>query len=372
MRLVPIECVKEGCYLAKTIFDDDGRALLKSGVMLTDSIINRIKSIQIYSLYIIDEYSDNEIEDIIKPELRQKSIKTIKETFSSVERFNQTFDHKMSSSQNLNTVIKEREKYFLDIYDIAEELLDEILSNKNVMVNLVDIKSMDNYTYQHSVNVAILSVILGMQLQLNKYDLLDLSVGALVHDIGKTFIPTDILMKPGPLTEKEFNIAKEHTTKGYDYLKNISDISSKARVISLQHHERVDGKGYPENRKGNEINNLARIVAIADVYDALTSDRPYRRALIPSEAIEYIMANSSTHFDYNMVRAFSRVIVPYPKGTLVKLSNGEIGVVENTLPNFPLRPNIKIIKSEYKSREGKTISLIKNLSLVIKDIVYEL
>lgn len=365
MRLIPIECVKEGTYLAKTIFDNEGRPLLREGAKLSNKIIEKIKSIQVYSLYIIDEYSDMEIDDIIKPELRQKAITSVKETFSSLDKFS-----KSSPSKYSNKLIKERELYFESIYDVAEELLDQILSDNHVMVHLVDIKSLDNYTYQHCVNVAVLSLILGIQLQLNKYDLLDLCIGALVHDIGKSFIPTTLLFKEGPLTKDELLIMKTHTTLGYDYLRNISGISAKSRIISLQHHEWYDGTGYPENRRGEEINKFSRIVSIADVYDALTSDRPYRRALSPNEAIEYIMANSSTQFDYEIVKAFSRIIVPYSKGTLVKLSNGDIAVVEDTLPNFPLRPNIKIVKSSDPSRNGLKIKLVKSLSLVIENIQY--
>ncbi|MBU5592193.1 HD-GYP domain-containing protein [Clostridium sp. MSJ-4] len=367
MRLVPIECVKEGAYLAKTIFDDEGRPLLREGVKLSKNMINRIKSIHIYSVYIIDEYSQAEIDDIIKPELRQKAIGTIKGTFSSIDKFSKAYPSKSN-----NSLIKEREKYFDSIYSVAEELLEEILSNSSIMVNLVDIKSLDSYTYQHCVNVAVLSLILGIQLQLNKYDLLDLCVGALVHDIGKSFVPAEVLFKPGPLNDQELLIMQEHVTKGYDYLRGVLAISSKSRIIALQHHEKYDGSGYPEQRKGTEINYLARIVAIADVYDALTSDRPYRRALSPNESMEYIMANASTHFDYDMVKAFARVIVPYPKGTLVKMSNGEIAVVGDTIPNFPLRPNITVVKSSDPSREGTEISLVKNLSLVIENVEYEI
>lgn len=366
MRLVPIEFVKPGQYLAKTIFDDDGRILLRDGIKLTPNLIRRVKEMQIFSLYIIDEYSQTELEDMVKPELRQKAIKSLKETFFSMDKFSSLPTEKLSPA-----MIKERESYFSSIYDIAEELIDEILSRENLMINLVDIKSMDSYTYQHSVNVAILSLILGMQLQLPKTELKELCVGALVHDIGKGLIPQEILLKPGPLTDSEFSIMKEHVTRGYQYLRGILDISAKSRIVALQHHEKFNGTGYPEGRKGNEINNLARIVAIADVYDALTSDRPYRRALSPNESIEYIMANCSTHFDYEMVKAFSKAIVPYPKGTLVRLSNGDIGLVEETLPNFPLRPTVKIIKSHGDFQNGDIVKLVENLSIVIESIEYE-
>lgn len=371
MRLIPIECVREDCYLARTIFDENGRALLKEGVKLTSNLIQRIKDINIYSLYIVDEYSEQEIEDIIKPELRQRSIKLVRETFCNVERI---YSSLYSSSLNKNkkeTLLKQKECYLGSIHSLAEELLDNILSNKNIMVSLVDIKSMDNYTYQHSTNVAIISLVVGIGLRLPKKDLLDLCIGALLHDIGKVFVDKSILLKQGALTNDEYAMMKEHPEQGYTYLKSITTLNSNSRMIVLQHHERDDGKGYPNGRSGSKINKLAKIVAIADVYDALTSDRPYRKALCPNEAFEYILGNAGTIFDYDAVKAFSTIIVPYPQGTLVKLSNGDVGIVESTTPNYPLRPSIKILKSKDYSKIGSTIDLVSELSLVISSVQYE-
>lgn len=363
MRMIPIESVREGCYLGKTMFDDEGRILLKEGVQLTNSIINRIKSLGIYSLYIIDEYSAKEIEDVIKPELRQKAIRTIKDTFLNLE----TLNSKGSSDKRL-LQIKEREGFFTSIRDLSDDLIDELLSKKNILINLVDIKSMDNYTYQHCVNVAVLSLIIGIRLGLNRLELRDLCIGALVHDVGKILVPKEIILKPSKLTDDEFIIIKQHTTKGYDYLRKILDISAPARIVALQHHEHYNGKGYPENRTGTDISKLSRIVAIADVYDALTSDRPYRRGMSPNDAIEYIMARGSMQFDYDIVKIFSKVIIPYPEGTMVKLSNGDYAVVEKVFENFPMRPLVKIVKSNDKSREGKFANLIDTLYLVIESI----
>ena len=324
MRLVPIEFAKPGDCLAKTIFDNDGRVLLREGVTLTDIFLVRIKRLQIYSLYITDEYSEALIDDVIKPELRQHAIKAIKETFYSFEKYNL---YSNTTNFNEKKFAKEKQTYFESIGSIAKDIIDEIISKKNVMISLVDIKSMDNYTYQHSVNVAVLSLVLGVQLQLNQHELYTLCMGALIHDIGKVLIPKDIILKPGPLTDEEFKTIKEHTTKGYDYLRGCLEISAPSRIVALQHHEKVNGNGYPDNIKNKSINRFARIVAIADVYDALTSDRPYRKAMSPNDAVEYIFAHGDTQFDYEMVKAFSKAVVPYPPGTLVKLSTGDIGVV---------------------------------------------
>ncbi|MBU3187087.1 HD-GYP domain-containing protein [Clostridium estertheticum] len=341
MRLLPIEFAKPGDFLAKTIFDNDGRILLREGVALTDFYLTSIRRLQIFSIYISDEYNEAEIEDVIKPELRQHAIKAIKEAFYSFEKYSL-----YSTNTNIDEkkVSKEKRTYFDSIGNIAKEIIDEIISKKNVMINLVDIKSMDNYTYQHSVNVAVLSLVLGVQLQLNQNELYTLCIGALLHDIGKTLIPKQIILKPGPLTDEEYKTIKEHTTKGYDFLKGCLEISAPARIV-----------------------------AIADVYDALTSHRPYSKAMCPNDAVEYIFSHGDTQFDYEMVKVFSKAVVPYPPGTLVKLSTGDIGVVMAVFPNFALRPQVKIIKKGKNSNSnevGTTVSLISQLDIVIKNIEF--
>ncbi|HEY5524439.1 MAG TPA: HD-GYP domain-containing protein [Clostridium sp.] len=368
MRIIPIECIRDGSFLGKTIYDDSGRVLLKKGAELTDAILNKVKELQMLSLYILDEYSEGEVDDIIKPELRQKTIAILKGTFANISRFNSVNNIDVTNRK----VTKQDLEYFQAINSIAEELLENILSNKNILVNLVDIKSMDNYTYQHCVNVAILSLIMGIGLKLPKRALINLCVGALVHDIGKVFVSKEITNKKGPLTSDEYGLMKEHPKKGYDYLSKYYELNSVCKIITLQHHERVDGGGYPEGLNQDKINYLSKIVSIADVYDALTSDRSYRRALCASDALEYIMANVGSMFDYEMVTIFTKLIVPFPFGTIVRLSNGDIGIVQETPVSYPLRPTIKIVKSSNHESEGDCISLVHELSLVISGIEYNL
>lgn len=149
---------------------------------------------------------------------------------------------------------------------------------------------------------------------------------------------------------------------------NIALLKLKILLNVLQHHERFDGKGYPNTFEGNDISYLARIVTIVDVYDSLTSNRPYKKAMCPSDALEYLMSNAGTLFDFDMVSVFCKIIIPYPQGTIVNLSNGDIGIVEKTYPNFPLRPLVKIVKSEISSNIGSKINLINNLSIVISSV----
>ncbi|QEK11431.1 HD-GYP domain-containing protein [Crassaminicella thermophila] len=368
MRLIPIGSAKEGMYLAQTLNDKNNRVLLQKGVKLNQNLIGKIKENGIYSIYINDEYSDNEIEDVISPKLRNEAIKTIKDTFDGLDKYFKQRENAIKVKQ----LEQEGEKNIQSLNNISKEFVDEILMNNNIVVNLVDIKSIDSYTYQHSVNVAVLSLILGIEMGLNRNELHDLCIGAMLHDIGKAFIPKEILLKKAPLTEEELDIEKDHTKKGYEYLKEKYEIKATTKVIALQHHERVDGSGFPYGYKGDKINKLARIVAIADTYDYLTSDTANKKAVPPNEAIELIMGSAGRYFDFKMVEVFAKKIMPYPEGSLVQLSNGEIGVVQEIQPDFPLRPKVKIVRQNAVSVEMKMIDLMKETNVVIKGILYEI
>lgn len=346
MRLVSIKIAKPGDYLAKSILDEDERILLKEGVLLTESYLLRIERLKISSIYIKKKIEEILIDDVIKPE------------------------SEIIGRNMINDAIK---PYLKSTGIIGGNIIDKIRNKKDVMNGLTDIKIMDNYTYQHSVQVAIFSLVLGVQLQLNQDELYVLCIGAMMHDIGKILIPKDLILKVDPLTDEEFKTIKKHTIKGYDYLKKHLNIPDPARIIALQHHERVDGCGYPYNIKGKTISRFARIVAIADVYDTLTLDRPYRKAISPNDALEYILSKCSTQFDYEMVKEFSKAIVPYPKGTLVTLSTGDIAMVTDVFRNFGLRPQVIIIKkgTNHNSLEiGETVSLMDHLDIVIENIEF--
>lgn len=227
---------------------------------------------------------------------------------------------------------------------------------------------MDIYTYSHSLNVAIISLTLGIALNLDQEALTSLCIGALVHDIGKAFIPKSILLKPGRLTPEEFKMVKKHSELGYEFLNNNPYFNDSSKQVALEHHEHFNGSGYPYGKSGDTISRFARIVCIADVYDALTSNRAYKKALPPTDSLEYLMSNSGTLFDPELLTIFCRIVIPFPHGTIVNLSNGDMAQVQKTLPNYPLRPIVKIIKSDEKNKVGQTVNLVKNLSIVISSI----
>ncbi|MFZ5968625.1 MAG: HD-GYP domain-containing protein [Bacillota bacterium] len=369
MRLAPVNCVQEGNILAKTLYDRDGRVLLNRGVVLNKGILQKIEENQIFTIYIDDEFSTNEIEDVISPQIRTTATKSIKDTFDHFEKYNESL--RENNSVKAKQLLKSRDNYVQVLNRISKNIVDEITTSKNIMLSMVDIKNLDTYTYQHSVNVAILSLVLGIELQLNRNELYDLCMGALLHDIGMAFVPKKIVTKRGTLTAEEEAIIREHPMRGYEYLKDDIAMPAHAKVIALQHHEKIDGTGYPRKTKGDSINKLAKIVAVADVYDALTSDRPYKKSIPPSEAIEYIMGGAGTHFDFKIAETFVRKVVPYPVGTLVKLSDGNFGVIEQVHPNYPLRPVVKVIKQKAVTVDMVSVDLLKETNLVIEGIQYE-
>lgn len=353
MRFIPTFCLRDGLILGKSLYNNSGALLLKEGSEIKGPYIEKILELGFQGVYIDDGISrDIEIQNVISDELKLKSVAKIKNMFMNIE----------NDKPNDNNI--------KDIGHIVENMIDELISNRNLMVNMIDIKSFDDYTFFHSVNVAALSIIMGISLNLNKNELYKLGVGALLHDIGKVFINKELLNKEGKLTEGEFEIMKSHSLKGYKYIKSSYDIPIKSYIATLDHHEKYDGTGYPNNKVGKDISLFGRIIAIADVYDALTSDRPYRKACLPSDVIEYIMGGPGTHFDFELVNIFIKKVAAYPVGTCVKLNNGLVGIVVENFSDSCTRPKIKLLNKN--SKEYTYINLrdnIANQNLTITDIV---
>lgn len=240
---------------------------------------------------------------------------------------------------------------YLETMDIANQIVENIMKNKNVVSNLFEIKMFDEITYRHSLNVATYSVTIGILMGLSRTSLTELAISGLLHDIGKTKIPKEILNKPGSLTEEEYEIVKEHAMDGYEYLTKEWNLPNLAKLAILDHHERYNGTGYPNGKKGRRISLLGRIVAVADVYDAMASTRPYKEALLPGLARKQIYEESGKLFDPEVVQVFYNTITPYPVGLKVTLSNGKKGVIKANHKESPATPIIKL-------ENGKEIDLL--------------
>lgn len=369
MRIVPTNCVSGEAYLAKNLYNSSGNILLTKGTLLTDALLNRIEENNIYTIYIDDGYSDKEIEELIRPELKHKAIQALKDTFSYIEKSNFR-EKKLDNSLKKNLIIKSMEKYIAGLRAISEIIIDEITTNHQLMINMVDIKNLDNYTYEHSLNVAVMSLIVGIELKMNHKDLSQLFLAGLLHDVGKSMFPRELITKDTPYDSEEIEMLKLHPTLGYEYLKENYVFQNGCKMAVLQHHERYDGGGYPRGIRGDNIHRYAKIIAVSDSYDSMTSDSHQSRALPPNEALEYIMGSSGSHFDHEIATIFTRKVVPYPEGTLVKLSDGNIGIVVNVNTNFPMRPVVKILEKNVPKETMLVIDLMVDTNITILGIQY--
>ena len=227
---------------------------------------------------------------------------------------------------------------------IVDEISTSLLRNSDALISISRLKNKDTYTYIHSVAVCALMVTLGKALGYDNDFCKKAGAAGLLHDIGKIFIPLDVLNKPGKLTNEEFEEVKNHPVKGWELLKDIEGINEETLEVCLHHHEKVDGSGYPSKYKGEEISIIARMGAICDVYDAITSDRAYKKGWEPSSAIKS-MSEWEGHFDPDLLRVFISSIGIYPVGSLVKLKSGKVGVVIEKGEKSLLMPKVKIFFS---------------------------
>lgn len=328
MRYVKFEDLKSGMALANNVYENDGVLLLKAGSELAPHIIEKIKRLGYAGLYV---YDNNEIPwnpPLISEEYRNRVIQSLK---------------KMN--------IEECRKH-------TEYIVEQVVGQRNVILESFHLSTAHNYTYSHSVNVCISSVVIGIGMELSRKELEQLALSALLHDIGKLVIDSEILEKPGKLTEEEYEEMKRHAEYGYKLLKDNNDIASVTKMGIYEHHENEDGSGYPRGLTTERIHAFAKIIHVADVFDALTAKRCYKEAMNPADAMEYLMAHSHQMFQAEIVRVFLRYVALYPLGSTVTLSNGRKAVVALNRPSFLARPTVV-------TEDGAVIDLleVKNLTI---------
>ncbi|WP_078414202.1 HD-GYP domain-containing protein [Priestia abyssalis] len=358
MRLVSVNSLQAGVCLAKPVYNEQGSTLISRGIPLTARMIERLDSLGISYVYIEDGRIEHiGIYDSISEKLRREAISFIKSSFNRIVN---------ESKQQQSFLL---EKSMKEVVSLVRNFIGELKHNENVLNLLTDIYIYDDYVYSHSINVTMYALALGMELKLSDNDLETIGIGALLHDVGKVSVPLDILDKPGKLTAEEFEEVKKHPEYGYELLRKVPTLSLLVAHCAYQHHERLDGSGYPRGLKGNQIHLFGKILAIADVYDAVTSHRVYRKAMLPHEGLEILYAGAGTLFDKQMVESFRRAVAVYPVGLGVVLSDGRKGVVSRQNQEMSDRPHVMILEHSNgeKLKTSYEIDLMKELHIVITE-----
>lgn len=336
MRYISTAYLQEDMVLGRPIYGSKFEVILAEGLTLGTPHIRRINDLGYAGVYIKDEISqDADIRDVVPPQLRIATIRAAKELLSEAE---QNAGQRLTRRVNVATQQK-----------IVMPIIEAIIDNRRRVVDLIDLKPFEDYNYYHAANVVILSILLGVEMGISGNELYELGMAALLHDVGNIFIPKNILQKPGKLTQEEYDVIKQHTEMGFQYLRDNYEISIEACIGALQHHENYDGTGYPGRLKKKKISIYGRIIAVTDVFDALVSRRPFRAPMFPPEAMEFIERNTGTMFDPDVVRELHRVISLYPTGTCVELSSGVRCLVVQNYVGSPARPRLRLLNTMSKT-----------------------
>jgi HD-GYP domain-containing protein (c-di-GMP phosphodiesterase class II) len=343
---VPTEQLRAGDRVGRDVFTrPDSPALLRAGVRVSDSYRQLLARAGVIEVWIDDGLSAGiEPLETLTPETKHRAAAVIRDAFRDAGR-----------SLASGTMLPE--KTIVDMASIVELIVREVGSSMHAALALSDLAHADGYTLKHSLAVTTLGLSLGLRV-MQKYGWIDaqgvrrhdsvqdrllaLGFGLLVHDIGKLAVPVEILQKPGPLTAEEWVAMKTHPMEGVRILQHAT-ISPLTRAVVRSHHEKWEGGGYPAGTAGERIHQFARIASVADVFDALTSDRHYRKAWAMRDAWQFIVDRSGRDFDPEVVEVFRTCVSPYPPGTGVVLSDGTSGIVKDVRVGAVTLPIVRFV-----------------------------
>lgn len=357
MRRISTKSCKPGMALAKPIYNDIGLILVGRDIELTQSIIDKLIQFEVDSVYIHDHRTEDIIaEDVLSDKTRELALKTIKSTF--LDMFKEKLVNRPLVKMDLSNLFR----------PVLDNMLTDLKANQQAMLMLSTIYSKDMYLYTHSLQVALYSISIGLNKGYNQQQITELGLGALLHDIGKTKVSFEILEKASQLSDEEFQLVKKHSEYGFELLRKEHGIPLLSAHCAYQHHERLNGSGYPRGLKKEEIHEYARIIAIADVYDALISRRSYKEAILPHQALEYLYSKADIEFDTELLEIFKKTVALYPIGINVTLNTGECGVVVDINSKFPDRPIIRVLENNLDVLvEPYEIDLSKELTKTITE-----
>ena len=343
-RYISTRLLKPGMVIDQALIDRSKRILIARKTTLDEFLINELGKMGVTGVYIREGEEDpEELQYEISPQAQEVIEKLQVEDRTRV-KLSESVKKRVSEGMQFlysNT----SDAAFVDTANnISQELMKAITENDAVALNIDALKVSDEYTFKHSVDVATMAMIIARQNGMEQQDVYQIGMAGLLHDVGKSQIPNEILNKPGRLTEPEFEIMKQHSVFGYRILQEKGGIPQQVLMGVLQHHEKINGKGYPLGVKDKYIGPFARILSVVDIYDALVTERPYKKGFSQRDAVEMIMAMVE-ELDINAMKGFLNSIILYPVGSVIKLSNGERARVLQNIPGYPLRPKVVGIRN---------------------------
>ncbi len=361
MRLVSISKVPLGAKLGRDILTGraDGAPLLRAGVTIDQRYLEALRKTGIHAVYVDDAFSQGIApEPLVTEEVRLAATRQVAGAYEGAKR-------SLMTGRPLDKSATEA------LTEVVSKILREIENSGSTALVLSDLACADAYTFQHSIDVTALGLLLGQRM-FTEHGWLDyrgvrqhirrderlsrLGMGLLLHDIGKLAIGAELVNKPGKLSEAEWKLMRTHPRLGVELLRDTSAWCPLVQAIVLRHHERWDGSGYPDGRRETEIHEMARIAAVADVYDAITSERPYAPAAPAHVGVRAILDGAGTQFDPMICEVFSRTVAPFPPGVEIELTDGRNGYVVS-VPDAALdRPVVRL-------SDGEEVSLLANPSL---------
>lgn len=317
-----------GDYLARSVVDSDGKVLLAAGSQLTSRYVERLLARGVVSVYLTEDAGAEVVSDEAQQsDARSEAVRLAREALGRASR---------PERRGLPAAA---------CMQVLGEVMDTVWRNHGLSVDLSEIRRASPYTFAHSVHVAVTALLIGQAHGLRRSDLPVVTAGALLQDIGIVRY-ADLIRQPRPLTPEEFVELQRHTEDGYRYLRDEAGVDLLVAHVAYQHHERLDGSGYPRGLAGEDIHVFARIAAVADVYDALTADRPFKAGMPPHEAMGVLRGMAEDKLDAELVRHLSEQIAVYAAGTPVLLSSGELAVVMAPGGGGPSLPVVRIIADE--------------------------
>ncbi len=338
MQKVLVNNVIPGSIISRDVYSKDGIILVSRGVAFREHFVKHFNEAGVKEIFV--EENGQMTKDTMNHIRKSLHINDIvhEKTISQAQTQIKKTMIKISAAGSVNIA---------RIGKLVEEIIDQLLEKQEFVFALSQLRSVDDYTYRHSVNVGVLSLVIGIDMSLDRDALRNLGIGAILHDIGKAVVPEDILKKPSSLTKEEFAEIKKHTDYGYEILKR-TDVAEEAAQIALNHHEKYDGTGYQKGLKGTNIPLFSRIVAIADAYDAMSNDRVYQKKLSPDKVFKEITHLGDKHFDCEIMEKFARHLSIYPTGTGVILNTNHRGIVLRQNKLYPESPVVRVFRDERK------------------------